>query len=78
MTLLKNGGEDVIICMLLPWLIHGLYDFSLTPELFERNDNLVFIPMVMALTELVAPVLTIRFFIRVKKHKKACDDEPLS
>ena len=36
------------IAILLPWLVHGLYDFSLTPELLEVNDNLAIIGVSLA------------------------------
>ena len=41
------------IAILLPWLIHGLYDFSLTPELLEVNDNLAIIGVSLALLDIV-------------------------
>ena len=66
-----------VIAIILPWLIHGLYDFSLTPELIEWNDNLVIIAILLALFDLVALILTIRFFIRAKKHKNERYHQPL-
>ena len=38
-----------VIAVLVPWLIHGLYDFSLTPELMEINDNFAFLGVSLAL-----------------------------
>ena len=58
------------IAILLPWLIHGLYDFSLTPELLEVNDNLAIIGVSLALLDIVLPILMIRFFIRAKKQER--------
>ena len=66
-----------VIAFLLPWLLHGIYDFSLTPELIELNDNLIFIAFTMALIDIVLLILMIRFFVRARKHKKLCYDEPL-
>lgn len=66
-----------VAAFLIPWLMHGIYDFSLTPELIELNDNLVVIALTMALIDIAALVLMIRFFVRASKHKKACYDEPL-
>ena len=66
-----------VIAFLLPWLMHGIYDFSLTPELIALNDNLVFIALTIALIDIVLLILMIRFFVRANKHKKACYDEPL-
>ena len=56
--------------MLLPWLLHGIYDFSLVPELIEFNDNLVVIAVTMALLEVVVLILMIRFFIRSRRKER--------
>ena len=61
-----------VIAFLLPWLMHGIYDFSLTPELLELNDNLMFIALTIALIDIVLLILMIRFFVRARKHKKPC------
>ena len=58
------------IAILLPWLVHGLYDFSLTPELLEVNDNLAIIGVSLALLDIVLLILMIRFFIRAKKQER--------
>ncbi|MBQ5347327.1 MAG: PrsW family intramembrane metalloprotease [Ruminococcus sp.] len=59
-----------VLAFVLSWLIHGVYDFSLTPELFQMNDNLVVLPMLMAILEIVLLVLMFRFFIRARKIEK--------
>lgn len=59
-----------VIAVLLPWLIHGLYDFSLTPELLELNDNFAFLGVSLALLDIVLLILMIRFFIRAKKQER--------
>lgn len=59
-----------VIAVLLPWIMHGIYDFSLTPELIDVNQNLMFIAVIMALLEIVMLVLMIRFFIRSKKQDR--------
>ena len=56
-----------VISVLLPWLLHGIYDFSLTPELLEVNENLMFLALFMALLDIVMLILMIRFFVRSKK-----------
>lgn len=58
------------IAVLLPWLLHGIYDFSLVPELIEFNDNLVVIAVTMALLEVVVLILMIRFFIRSRRKER--------
>ncbi|MBQ9680719.1 MAG: PrsW family intramembrane metalloprotease [Ruminococcus sp.] len=59
-----------VIAVLLPWLIHGLYDFSLTPELIELNDNFAVLGVSLALADIVLLILMIRFFVRSKKKER--------
>ncbi len=56
-----------VLAFLLPFLLHGLYDFSLSEELIALNDNFSFIGISMAVFDLVLLALMIRFFIRSKK-----------
>lgn len=65
-----------VFAVLIPWLIHGLYDFSLTPELTEINDNFAFLGVSLALLDIVLLILMIRFFIRSKKQERYL--QPLS
>ena len=58
-----------VIAFALPFFIHGLYDFSLSPELIEVNDNLSAIAVSLAVTDVILLVLTIRFFIRSRKKE---------
>lgn len=71
-----------VIAYMLPFLIHGLYDFSLSPELLELNDNFAVIAVLLALTDVVLLILTIRFFIRSRKiehyNRPLIASEPLS
>ena len=64
-----------ILALALPWLLHGLYDFSLIPELIELNDNLVLIAFFLALADIAAVVLMIIYFIRSHKKEIAADSE---
>ena len=67
---LKTGKRRYdVIAVLFPWFLHGLYDFSLTEELTDINDNLMFIAFLMALLDVVLLILMIRFFVRVRKRK---------
>ena len=56
--------------VLVPWLIHGLYDFSLSSELLALNDNFAFLGVSLALLDIVLLILMIRFFIRSKKRER--------
>ena len=63
----KNGKPAAKwIGFVLAWLFHGLYDFSLSEEFIAVNDNLVIIPFVLAIMDIVLVILLIRF---VKKRK---------
>ena len=57
-----------VIAVLLPWALHGIYDYSLTPELMDVNENLMFIAIAMALLDVVVLILMIRFFVWERKH----------
>ncbi|MCR5430258.1 MAG: PrsW family intramembrane metalloprotease [Eubacterium sp.] len=59
-----------VIAFALPWLMHGIYDFSLSEQLMKINDNFAFIGVSMALLDLVALVLMFRFFIKARKKEK--------
>ena len=68
---LQTGKKHYgVIAILLPWLLHGLYDFSLSSELLELNDNFAFLGVSLALLDIVLLILMIRFFIRAKKQER--------
>ena len=66
-----------VIAVLLPWLIHGLYDFSLTPELVEFNDNFMLSALLLAALDVVLLILMIRFFIKARKKDFYNEPVPL-
>ena len=72
-----HTGKNIygILAFLLPFLLHGLYDFSLSEELLEINDNLAAIGITLAVFDIVLLVLMIRFFLRARK--RACYNEAL-
>lgn len=59
-----------VIAFLLPFLLHGLYDFSLSEELIAVNDNLAAIGLSLAALDIVLLILMIRFFIRSRKTER--------
>ena len=73
---IKNGKPAVKwIGFLLAWLLHGLYDFSLSEPFIAINDNLAIVAILLALLDIVLVLLLVRF---VKKAKKqAAYTEPL-
>ena len=64
-----------VIAFLLPWALHGAYDFSLSPELMKINDNFAFIGVSLALVDIIVLILMFRFFI--KARKKDVYNQPL-
>lgn len=58
------------ISFTVPYLLHALYDFSLSPQLIEISDNFAFMAVGLELVELVLVVLMIVFFARRKKNEK--------
>ena len=58
-----------VIAVALPVFIHGLYDFSLTPELLALNDNYAFLAISLALLDVILLIVMIVFFKRSKKKE---------
>ena len=54
--------------LFLAWLNHGLYDFSLSEEFLAVNDNLVFVPLLLAVFDIVLVFLLIRFVVKAGKR----------
>ena len=61
------------LAVLIPWLIHGLYDFSLSPELIQVNDNFAFLGVSLALLDVVLLILMICYFVKAKKKAKTTE-----
>ena len=59
-----------VFAILIPWILHGLYDFSLSPELLAINDNLAVIGVSLAVTDIVLIMFMIRFFIKSRKREE--------
>ena len=66
-----------VLAFLIPWIMHGIYDYSLTPELIELNDNFAFIGISMALIDVILLIILIVFFAKEKKHGKEKYTEPI-
>lgn len=54
-----------VLSFIVPWLLHGLYDFGLTEKLLEINDNFAIISVSLELLSIIFVFLIIRF-----AHKK--------
>ena len=60
---------------LLSWVLHGLYDFSLSEEFIALNEDLVIVAFLLALLDIILVFLLIRFVRKVRD--KAAYTEPL-
>jgi len=54
---------------ILSWLLHGLYDFSLSEEFVAINENLMFVGLLLAVLNIVLVVMLVRF-VRIARTKK--------
>ena len=73
----KKTGQKIhgIIGFLIAWLLHGLYDFSLSEVFLEINDNLVFVPFILVLIDIILVVRIVRF-VKKSRNRPECT-EPL-
>ena len=64
---MQKTGKKIygVLSFLIPWLLHGLYDFGLTDELIKINDNFAFISISLELICIIFVIIIIRF---VKKR----------
>ena len=61
----------------LAWLLHGLYDFSLSEEFVAINDNLMAISLVLAILDIVLVIMLVRFVKKVKGQETYTEPLPL-
>ena len=54
--------------LIITWIIHGIYDFSLSNEFMEVHEALMLVGISFAILDVVLLILMIVFFVRV--HKK--------
>ena len=59
-----------IPAIVLPFLLHGIYDFGLTPALLEMDDDFALLSVGMALVGLAIFIRMIVFFARAGKKEK--------
>ena len=61
----------------LAWLLHGMYDFSLSESFMALNDNLMFVALALAVLDIVLVIMLIRFVRKAKKQKTYMEPLPL-
>ena len=65
---LQTGRRSYMAAaIILPWFLHGMYDFSLADEFGALNDNLVFVPFIILL---ITVIIGIRSVLKLRKAKK--------
>lgn len=66
----KNGNAVTKwIGFVIAWLLHGLYDFSLSNEFIALNENLMFVALVLAVFDIVLVIMLVRFVKKAKKQE---------
>ncbi len=67
----RTGGKGSrALEFLIPLLLHGIYDFTLSPELEELSDLVAFIPVSLALFAFILVFIMIRFFRRARNDER--------
>ena len=61
----------------LAWLLHSLYDFSLSEEFVAVNDNLMAISLVLAILDIVLVIMLVKFVKKVKGQETYTEPLPL-
>ncbi len=64
--IMTGQKKYALLALILPTLIHGLYDFSLSEELLAINDNFVFLPFIFTI---ISIIVGIRLLKRVHKNR---------
>lgn len=67
---MKTGkNSDKVLGFVLTWLLHGLYDFSLSEEFIALNENLAIVAVALAALDVVLEVVMIVFFVKARKNE---------
>lgn len=73
----KSGKQAVRWTgFVLAWLLHGLYDFSLTDSFIALNDNLMAVALVLAVLDIVLVIWLVRFVRKAKKQETYTEPLP--
>ena len=65
----KNRGYAVF-GFILAWLLHGLYDFTLSENILALSDMVAFIPWILVIAAIVTMILFIRFVIKGQQKEE--------
>lgn len=59
---------NYVLCFVIPWLWHALYDFTLSDELMAINDNIAVVPVALALLSLILFIYMVFFLRKAMKN----------
>ena len=67
----EQNGKPIYkwIGFLISWLLHGIYDFSLSEEFLAINDNLAIVAVLLALADIFLVIKLIVFVNKAKKNE---------
>ncbi|MBQ9007287.1 MAG: PrsW family intramembrane metalloprotease [Atopobiaceae bacterium] len=67
----KTGDKKwSVLSVVVPWLLHGAYDFGLSDEFFALGENTAFLSVSLAIFALVTLVVLVVFFLRHKNDER--------
>ena len=66
----EKNGLYYVLAVLVPWILHGLYDFTLDDTIAEINDVLFMTPFIMLAVDVVLLVRAFLFFKKTKDKEK--------
>ena len=59
-----------VLALLVPWIYHGLYDFTLSQELSGYSDLFIYTPVTLALLSFILVFVMVGFFLKAKKKEE--------
>ncbi len=54
---------------IIAWLLHGLYDFTLSEQVMALNEYVMFVPFILAITDIVLVFRLIRFIKKARNNE---------
>ncbi len=68
---LKTGNPVIKwLGFAIAWLVHGLYDFSLSEEFLALNDNLAIVPLSLAIIDIALAIILVVFTRKARNNEK--------
>ena len=59
-----------IPAIVLPWLIHGMYDFCLSPEILDLYESIALFAVLIAFLDIVLVIIMVIFVLKARKKAK--------